>query len=148
MNNATCRDGIASEFSPSTPYAKGKWVWHNGVLYEFTSAHAAGAWTGTDVTSVVIGDEVNELKSAITETNRYAILINDIIPDTVQAITFRSNGEIQKIVHTNGDNVDVRIDTYTFGSNKITEVRTLNTGEKITIETDPATLTTTITYAA
>lgn len=64
MNNATCRDGIASEFSPSTPYAKGKWVWHNGVLYEFTSAHAAGAWTGTDVTSVVIGDEVNELKSA------------------------------------------------------------------------------------
>lgn len=67
MNNATCRDGIAPEFSPSLPYVKGKWVWHDGGLYEFTSDHAAGAWTGTDVTSVVIGDEVNELKSALGE---------------------------------------------------------------------------------
>lgn len=37
------------EFSATTAYAVGDEVSYNGNLYRFTAAHAAGAWSGTDV---------------------------------------------------------------------------------------------------
>lgn len=40
--------GIAPTFSTSTTYPAGAYVYYNGTLYRFTSAHAAGSWTGTD----------------------------------------------------------------------------------------------------
>ena len=36
-------------FSASTTYAAGRYVINNNILYRFTAAHAAGAWTGEDV---------------------------------------------------------------------------------------------------
>ena len=48
-----------TEFSTSTAYAVGDIVTYNNSLYEFTSAHSAGAWTGNDVTEVNVTDMVS-----------------------------------------------------------------------------------------
>lgn len=55
---------LASDFSASTAYSAGDYVWQNGTLYEFTADHAAGAWTGTDATAAKVADDVSDLKSA------------------------------------------------------------------------------------
>ena len=92
----------------------------------------------------VVGDVVGDLKTA-------SALQADEIPDTVQTITFDSTtGNVNQIVHKKrtDNTVTVRTDTFTFGTNTITEVRTLGTGESLTIVTNTETLTTTITYAA
>lgn len=45
-----------TEFSTSTAYAIGDIVTYNNSLYEFTSAHSAGAWNSADVTQIdVVG---------------------------------------------------------------------------------------------
>ena len=85
-------------------------------------------------------DDVSSLKSAIA-------LMQENIPGTVQTIAFDSAGNVQSITHTE-NNVAVRTDVFTFGTNTITEVRTLNTGESLTIVTNTNTLETTTTYAA
>lgn len=58
---------IAPTFDPGKAdgYAAGAYVWYPGqpdnvgTLYRFTSAHS-GTWTGTDVVTVVIGNELND----------------------------------------------------------------------------------------
>ena len=74
-------------------------------------------------------------------------LIDDMIKNTTQEITFDSAGNVQTITHKSG-NTTIRTDAFTFASNSITEVRTLNTGESLTIVTNTSTLVTTVTYAA
>lgn len=37
-----------NDFSAATAYSKGDLVVYNGAVYRFTTAHSAGAWTGTD----------------------------------------------------------------------------------------------------
>ena len=45
-------------FSATTAYTDGEYVTYNGGLYRFTTAHAAGAWSGSDAEQVgVEGDE-------------------------------------------------------------------------------------------
>lgn len=45
-------------FSTTTAYTDGEYVTYNGGLYRFTTAHAAGAWSGSDAEQVgVEGDE-------------------------------------------------------------------------------------------
>ena len=92
--------------------------------------------------------EFNELKSAVQLDEKYALLLHDEIPGTTQTIAFDSFGNVSTITHTNGSNVAVRTDAFTFAANSITEVRTLNTGETLTIVTNTTTLVTTVTYAA
>ena len=87
-----------------------------------------------------LSDDVSDLKSANS-------LHDDEIDNTVQTITFASDGSVQKIEHKR-NNVIIRTDTFTFATNTITEVRTLNTGESLTIATNLTTLETTVTYAA
>ena len=87
-----------------------------------------------------ISGDVDDLKSAIS-------LHDDEIDNTVQTITFGSDGSVQKIEHKR-NNVIIRTDTFTFATNMITEVTTLNTGETLTIATNLTTLETTVTYAA
>lgn len=76
---------IAPSFSSSTAYSAGDMVWYPGeatnpgALYQFTSAHAAGEWTGTDATAVVFANELSSLKSAIKLGSGY-----DIIPLTLK----------------------------------------------------------------
>lgn len=56
---------IAPNFSASTAYAAGQYVWNSGTLYRFTADHPAGAWIGTDATAAVIGKDVAEIKRAL-----------------------------------------------------------------------------------
>lgn len=102
------------------------------------AAAAARASIPQDYTA--LSDSVGDLKSAFA-------LQQENIPDTVQTIAFDSAGNIQSITHMRG-NVAVRTDAFTFTDTAITEVRTLNTGEKLTIVTNTDTLQTTVTYAA
>ena len=56
----------ASEFSTSKSYAAGAYVYYKGKLYKFKSAHAAGAWTTTDVEEAKLADDVSTLKESLT----------------------------------------------------------------------------------
>lgn len=87
-----------------------------------------------------LSDDVTGLKSAFA-------LFQENIPGTVQTIAFDSAGNIQSVTHKE-NNVVVRTDVFTFASSTITEVRTLATGESLTIITNTDTLETTTTYAA
>lgn len=57
----------ASEFSTSKSYAAGAYVYYKGKLYKFKSAHAAGAWTTTDVEEAKLADDVSSLKESIND---------------------------------------------------------------------------------
>ena len=74
-------------------------------------------------------------------------LVIDDIPDTVQTITFDSSDNVSTIEHSSG-NTAVRTDTFTFADSSITEVRTLESGESLTLVTNLDTLVTTVTYTA
>ena len=94
---------------------------------------------GLNGTDYDIADSESRINAALQEEN---------IPGTTQTITFDADGNVQSIVHKNSSNVAVRTDAFTFGTDTITEVRTLNTGESLTIVTNTNTLVTTVTYAA
>ena len=91
--------------------------------------------------------KLDGLKAAYDEHKIKILLLADEVPGTTQTITFAGNGNVQTITHTR-DNVAVRTDAFTFAENTITEVRTLSTGESLTIVTDTTTLQTTVTYVA
>lgn len=100
-----------------------------------------------------MASELNEMDDAIealdqetTQLKEDFILQMDEIPDTVQSYTF-ADGTVSQIVHYRSG-VAIRTDVFTYGENTITEVRTLNTGESLTIVTNLTTLETTVTYAA
>lgn len=79
-------------------------------------------------------------------TKSFFALFQENIPGTVQTIAFDSAGNVQSITHIEGTTA-VRTDVFTFGTSTITEVRTLATGESLTIVTNTDTLETTTTYA-
>ena len=86
-----------------------------------------------------VGDEISDIKADLN-------LLTDEIPDTVQTYTF-SGGAVSQVTHSRNETA-VRIDAFTYGTSTITEVRTLNTGESLTIVTNLTTLETSVTYAA
>lgn len=61
-------DVIATEFdSEAGVYAIGDLVMHEGKLYEFTTAHeTAGDWDSTEVAEKTVSDEIDTLKSGLT----------------------------------------------------------------------------------
>jgi len=71
----------------------------------------------------------------------------DPIPGTTQAITFDGSGNVSTVTHTLNGTV-IRTDAFTFGEDTITEVRTLATGQTLTIVTNLTTLSTTSTYSS
>lgn len=94
-----------------------------------------------------IPSDYTTLSGDVSDLKSHFNLNVEEIPDTVQSITFDAAGNVDTITHTR-DNVAIRTDEFTFGANTITEVRTLNTGESLTIVTNTTTLETTVTYAA
>lgn len=105
-----------------------------------TATHITVDGERYDLRDAELAQDVSDLKSHFN-------LNVEEIPDTVQSITFDAAGNVDTITHTR-DNVAIRTDEFTFGANTITEVRTLNTGESLTIVTNTTTLETTVTYAA
>lgn len=67
---------LAPNFSTSTAYTAGEYVWHSGKLYRFTEDHAAGSWTGTDVEEAPLSAGISELKSAIDDIEEAVITGN------------------------------------------------------------------------
>ena len=91
------------------------------------------------------GDEISAIKADLDAQDKYAILLSDEVPNTTQAYTFTS-GRVSQVVHSRNSSA-VRTDAFTYGTGTITEVRTLSSGESLTIVTNLSTLETTITYS-
>lgn len=85
-----------------------------------------------------------EIKADLGTVDKYSILLNDEVPNTTQEYTF-SNGRVSQVTHSR-NSAAVRTDVFTYGTGTITEVRTLSTGESLTIVINLTTLETTITY--
>lgn len=98
--------------------------------------------SGAAADAKVVGDKIADLDDLKSAMN----LLHDEIPTTVQTYVF-TDGSVSQVLHKSGSTT-VRTDTFTYATNTITEVRTLNTGESLTIVTNLQTLETTVTYAA
>lgn len=113
-----------------------------------TSASAAqAAQAAADAVLESIPEDYSELSADVNGLKNAFALFQENIPGTVQTIAFDSAGNIQSVTHKE-NNVVVRTDVFTFASSTITEVRTLASGESLTIVTNTETLETTTTYAA
>jgi len=93
-----------------------------------------------------IPDDYSALSGEVSSLQSTLTLLEENIPGTVQTIVFDSSGNVQRITHVRNSTV-VRTDVFTFATSTITEVRTLATGESLTIVTNTDTLETTTTYA-
>lgn len=49
---------LASPFSNNTSYSKGEYVLYSGSIYRFTTNHSAGAWNSSQVTQIVVMNEI------------------------------------------------------------------------------------------
>jgi hypothetical protein len=87
------------------------------------------------------------LKDAIAQSDIYAKLQASDIPGTTQTCVRDSDGKITQTKHMSGSTV-IRSDVYTRTATTFTEVRTLNTGQKLTLATNKTTKETTVTYSA
>ena len=97
-----------------------------------------------DISSVKVNGTEYDIRD--TETFIRQKLLADGIPDTTQEYTFE-NDQVTTVLHKSG-NTTIRTDAFTYATGSITEVRTLNTGESLTIVTNLSTLATTITYGS
>lgn len=87
-------------------------------------------------------ENADEHSALLTEINSSTIeenLLRSELPGTAVAVTFDSNDNPSTITHSK-NNVTIRTDVFTWGTDSVTEVRTLATGKKITIVTNLVTL--------
>lgn len=147
-SQSAAQASIAEVYDATKTYAIGDYCLHDGQLYECTTEISTPeAWTAAHWTATTAGTELNDIQDDVSGLKEDLMLQEETIPDTVQTITFDSEGNVSAITHT-ANNVAVRTDAFTFGTDTITEVRTLSTGESLTIVTNTTTLQTTVTYAA
>ena len=102
--------------------------------------------SGETVTVTVV-DADGTTTAQITDPEIRVRLLADNVPNTTQEYTFGADGAISKVEHKDGTTVE-RSDVFTFTASAATEVRTLKTGETLTIVTNLETLQTTVTYVA
>ena len=106
-------------------------------LYRFTAKYIANSgWANASKIEVKIGNEMYIRN----------LLLFEEIPGTTQSINYASNGSVSSVVFSI-NNTPIRTDTFTFATNTITEVRTLVSGENLTIVTDTETLESTVTFS-
>ena len=96
--------------------------------------------TGDEITA--INESLDDVKADLVKE----LLTEDTIPGTTQTVTM-TDGKVTQVAHTQG-NTTLRTDVFTYSTGSITEVRTLNSGESLTMVTDLATLATSTTYTA
>lgn len=113
------------------------------------------------ITNIAVGDTITAgtncaaVPAGISNTIRkdYSVFYSNYllhaeeIDNTIQTIDFDSFGNVQSITHSRGETI-IRTDVFNFGEDTITEIRTLNTGESLSIITNTITLNTTVTYTA
>ena len=107
---------IAPLFDATKAYAIGDCVIKDAVLYRFTVAHAAGAWTGTDAEEIVVGKELTDLKAdlgsmrtATAEDVNKALLVKTVTDGKVTEWKF---GETDKTLTTDVDYDNSDVVTY------------------------------------
>ena len=88
---------------------------------------------------------LNELKDALTQLDKYDLLLLDDIPGATMTLVRNSDNEVTQITYTK-NSTTIRTDVYTRTSTTFTDTRTLNTGEVMTLVTTLATGSTTVTY--
>lgn len=86
------RSDIATEFSATTAYTAGCFVYHEGQLYIFNADHAAGAWDATEVAEVNVTYEVTSNKAAIDALDDRVDTVEDTLStvhnwETVNTVT-------------------------------------------------------------
>lgn len=70
-------DSIAEPFNQSLHYNVGDYVTYNQILYRFTSEHTASMpWNSSEVAQVVLGDEIENVKSAMVSVNGTTLVID------------------------------------------------------------------------
>ena len=104
---------FADEFDDATAYAEGDIVIYENKLYQFNTAHAAGAWTGSDVTAVTVKDLLDAtLVKANTNISAAKATVESLITDEFAAANAYSIGDVVtredglykfKVAHTAGD---------------------------------------------
>lgn len=72
---------IAEDFAATKDYAAGDYCYYNGTLKKFKTAHAAGAWIGTDAEDAKLAGDVSSLKESISDIDES---INDVNIVTVK----------------------------------------------------------------
>ena len=100
-----------------------------------------------DLLDDFIDDTLSEPNKAAEakKTGDYFTLLSDDVPNTIQSYEF-SNGTVSRVAH-NRNGTTIRTDRFSYGSSTITEIRTLYTGESLTIVTNLETLETTVSYS-
>lgn len=144
----------APAYDSTKTYAVGDLCSKDNVVYKCSTAIAtAEAWTAGHWTQVSLGEEIagvkesnSELRQELNQEKKYQLLLDDSVPNTVQEYTF-SGGAVSQVTHKRSGTT-IRTDAFTYGTSSITEVRTLNTGESMTIATNLETLETSVTYTA
>ena len=100
-------------------------------------------WDNTVYTSLGLA-----IRGQVTDIHKLMMLEAENIPNTTQTLVYGADGNISTVYHKNSSNVALRTDVFTFTNASITEVRTLSSGETLTLVTNRTTFATTVTYAA
>lgn len=124
-------------------YTYGHWYYWNGSAWTDGGAYTTGVADNTMSTS-----STNPVQNKIVtgHINNMINLYSEEPPNTAQTISY-TDGIVSQVVHKSGGTT-IRTDTYTYGSNTFTEVRTLNTGAKLTIVTNLTTYESTTTHVS
>lgn len=88
-------DGIAASiFKTTTAYSAGDYVLYEGKLYKFTADHAAGAWTGSDVTACQLAGDVADLKNRFNHVTESANLFGNTSGEIYEMTIVYNSGAI------------------------------------------------------
>ena len=89
---------IAPAFSATTNYAVGDLVYYDGVLYECTTEHTAGAWNSEHFTDTAIDEQLNAIN------NNVGTLVNTKAPktDIAPAFSAETNYSVGDLVYYDG----------------------------------------------
>ena len=142
-------DLIAPDYYELTfPVAQGQHCIHDAKYYEANDDIAVSEdWTPAHWTRIgTIGEEISEIAALLSSLNERVamvetedLLLRDELPGTTKTVTFDANNNPSIVTHVK-NNTTVRTDTFTWGTNTVTEVRVLSSGKQITITTDLTTL--------
>ncbi len=90
--NKADKSDIAPTFSAETAYFVGDLVYESGKLWRFTVNHAAGEWNQEEVAAVKISDDLDALKSGLTNVkNSISPVGNSIYTGDLNDITDTCN---------------------------------------------------------
>lgn len=79
---------LAPDFSASTAYYAGDYVWYSGTMYRFLSDHPAGSWIGTDAVTAIIGSDISALGAAANDMSGNLLTNEKLSPGSRGGMNF------------------------------------------------------------